>query len=527
MPELPTHPNLDQLRHQARDLLRAARSGNSEATARIPAVADRLTLGRAQLALAREYGFVSWAKLKAEVEVRNKDLAKMAEAFCQASIGDWTGGAARMLAADPELGTYSFATAVVLGDVARVRQEIERDPGLATRADERSGWTPLHAVCASRWHRLDPDRADGLLAVARVLLDAGADATVETNPPRAGANHWNPLRCAVAGVANPAIARLLLERGALPDDHDLYLAGFGNDDHQSLRLLLEHMPNVAATARQALAAPVSLDDAEGVRLLLEGGADPSRYADDDGKPCAAVPAAIRAECSAKLVGLLLLHGADPNGPGADGRSPLRLATGLGRSDLVDVLRRAGAHDDTTDVERFLFACLQADRGAAARILADSPDLPDRLSDDERGALPHAAESGNTAALRLMLDLGFPLEARGADGGTALHHAAYAGGIEAVRLLLERGADIEARDTSWDDTPLGWAMVGSGQRPRRSLAPDWVATVRVLLAAGASTRDITLSPDAANPPSPEVAQLLRGYGIGNALEDMIHKCHRFD
>jgi len=38
-------------------------------------------------------------------------------------------------------------------------------------------------------------------------------------------------------------------------------------------------------------------------------------------------------------------------------------------------------------------------------------------------------------------------------------------------------------------------------------------VRALIEAGAGTRDITLSPDDPKPPSPDVARLLRGYGIG--------------
>jgi hypothetical protein len=45
------------------------------------------------------------------------------------------------------------------------------------------------------------------------------------------------------------------------------------------------------------------------------------------------------------------------------------------------------------------------------------------------------------------------------------------------------------------------------------SPDWIATVRTLVEAGASTQGITLSPDDLKPPSAEVAQLLRGYGIG--------------
>ena len=68
--------------------------------------------------------------------------------------------------------------------------------------------------------RLDPARAEGLLAVARMLLAAGADPNGRTGEARGG---WTSLCCAVAGAANPLITRLLLERGAVPGDHDLYL----------------------------------------------------------------------------------------------------------------------------------------------------------------------------------------------------------------------------------------------------------------------------------------------------------------
>jgi hypothetical protein len=84
----------------------------------------------------------------------------------------------------------------------------------------------------------------------------------------------------------------------------------------------------------------------------------------------------------------------------------------------------------------------------------------------------------------------------------------------VRLLLDHGADLEARDTTYDSPPVGWATVGSGERPRHNPRPDWVATVRILIEAGASCEGITLSPDDPKPPSPEVAQLLRAHGIGD-------------
>ncbi len=70
MPELPDRPDLDQLRRQARELLRAADHGEPSAVARLRAVSDRVTLSAAQLAVAREHGHRSWPALKAEVERR-------------------------------------------------------------------------------------------------------------------------------------------------------------------------------------------------------------------------------------------------------------------------------------------------------------------------------------------------------------------------------------------------------------------------------------------------------------------------
>jgi hypothetical protein len=70
MPELPDRPDLDQLRRQARELLRAAAHDEPSAVARLRAVSDQVTLSAARLAMAREYGCRSWPALKAEVERR-------------------------------------------------------------------------------------------------------------------------------------------------------------------------------------------------------------------------------------------------------------------------------------------------------------------------------------------------------------------------------------------------------------------------------------------------------------------------
>jgi Ankyrin repeat len=275
---LPARPDLDQLRRRAKELRDAARVGDPAALSRIAAhapVSASVTLAAAQLTIAREHGFVSWPRLRAEAQARNAELAQRVEEFLVASIRDWTGRAARMLARDPQIASYDFRTAVVLGDAARVRAMLGRDPALATRPDARTGWTALHAVCSSRWHRIDPGRAAGLTEVARLLLDAGADPGVKVGaagrPDDPDDHRWSPLFCAVTGASNPDITRLLLERGARPDSDDmLYLAAF---DSECLRLLLPYAPDIAHT--MALSAPLSTGDVTGVKLLLGAGADPN------------------------------------------------------------------------------------------------------------------------------------------------------------------------------------------------------------------------------------------------------------
>jgi hypothetical protein len=67
MPALPGRPDLDQLRRQARELLRAAAANDEQALLRISVVSQKQTLSAAQLAIARDHGFPSWPKLRAEV----------------------------------------------------------------------------------------------------------------------------------------------------------------------------------------------------------------------------------------------------------------------------------------------------------------------------------------------------------------------------------------------------------------------------------------------------------------------------
>ncbi|MGO9789918.1 MAG: ankyrin repeat domain-containing protein [Solirubrobacteraceae bacterium] len=509
MATLPHNPDLDQLRRQAKELVRGARAGDPAALARIGAVSGEVTLAVAQLAIAREYGMARWPALRAEVQARARGFGEVVEAFLAASVGYRVGRAARLLVEHPEIAEYSPATAVVLGDAERVKRALDSDPELVSRRDPRTGWTALHAVCASRWH-LDPARAEGLLTVARLLLDAGADVNGLSANGR-----WAPLECAVTGAnaerRNESIVALLLDRGAIVTDGNLYAAGFAGS--WCVRLLLGHVADISEVAEMALGAPISSGDVDSVRLLLDAGADPRRYRDGDGRSVAVLAEALSAKAPIELIELLLSHGADVTTPSVDGRSAYRLAAALDRADVTDLLARFGAHDDRTTVDRLLGACRQGDRVTAMRSAAEHPGLPDELTTEEAATIVTAAEAGDTVAVALMLDVGIPIDTRNdGHGATALHVAAHSGNVPTVRLLLMRGADIEARDRVFDASPLAWAAVGSGEQPASAPDPDWEAVVRTLLDAGASTDGIVLERGEVSQPSAEVASLLRARDV---------------
>jgi Ankyrin repeats (3 copies)/SnoaL-like domain len=152
------------------------------------------------------------------------------------------------------------------------------------------------------------------------------------------------------------------------------------------------------------------------------------------------------------------------------------------------------------------ACLRADRPSVEQLLADSPELHEGLTDEDRAVTFDAASSRPAEAVALLLDLGFSPET-GRGGERPLHAAAYHGKAVAVRLLLEAGAEVDARDARFDATPLAFATVGSGERLGQP--GDWIETVRLLIEAGASREGAWV---VGKPPSEEVMDLVRVYGI---------------
>lgn len=92
-------------------------------------------------------------------------------------------------------------------------------------------------------------------------------------------------------------------------------------------------------------------------------------------------------------------------------------------------------------------------------------------------------AGTSARLKLLVELGFDVNARGRTDvpsdqprRTALHHAAESGDLAPARTLLRLGADPDIRDQRFGSTPLGWAR-HFGQKPLIQLLAPVTAPVR--------------------------------------------------
>jgi ankyrin repeat protein/predicted Fe-Mo cluster-binding NifX family protein len=503
---LPERPDLDQLRRQAKELRDAARNGDPMAAERVArhhpsAPAGALSLAAAQLVIARELGFSSWPKLKQAVDVSTAPPEGRADQLVDALIEGRLKEASSLLQADSGIAGRSLRAAVVLGDADSVRARLVADPEAALAVDDERGWPPLLYACYSPWHQVDPARAAGLAQVVRLLLDAGASPNTNNGAFRNG--YRSALKGAVE-VNNPDVVEVLLEAGANPDDGRCIEQAADRRNPRCLELLLARGARVAGT--WALGAAVYADDARAVSLLLEALLTATGQTTSEATSGLADAAA--ANASAEVVAALLAGAADPDVHDSDaGRSAVRCAVRAGGEEAAALLIGHGATDDSTDIDRFIGACLAGDRQRAESLLTDHPGLRERLTEDDWAVIIDAAASRPAETIALMLDLGFSPHARNGFGEQPLHNAAYHGNSAVVRLLLDAGADVDGRDYRFAGTPLGFATVGSGEQTGRP--GDWIDTVRVLIKAGASRDGVWISD---KPPSEQVAALLRVYGI---------------
>jgi ankyrin repeat protein len=158
-------------------------------------------------------------------------------------------------------------------------------------------------------------------------------------------------------------------------------------------------------------------------------------------------------------------------------TPVEVAARLGDPDLVDSLLA-----QASPTQRLLAACALADRAAAERLVAAHPGIVSGLTASQQRLIALRAYWNDTAAVALMLDLGFDPRVIGHDHGDTLHWAAFLGNAGMVQALLARNPAIGVRDAGHGGTPLGWCVYGSmfGEKCRTGAFPE---VARLLIDAG--------------------------------------------
>ncbi|MFZ0312409.1 MAG: ankyrin repeat domain-containing protein [Candidatus Korobacteraceae bacterium] len=291
---LPPNPNLDHLKYQAKDLLKGHAARNSGAAQRIREFHPRfrnatdaeifggkLRLSDAQLAIARESGFASWARLKAHIE--KPTLSGRLNLPHHERIED-----------------AIFRRAVDLldaGDAAGLRAHLRQHPKVAQQHVVFEGGNYFRNPTLLEFVAENPTRRgtlpEKIVEVTKVMLDAGTtqsalDETLllvaSSNVARGcrvqlplidllcdyGADPNMAIRTAAAYAEFEAV-NALLRRGARMD---LSIAAALGHIEEARRLL----PNAEPEDRHwALAMASQFGHREIVRMLLDAGEDPNRY----------------------------------------------------------------------------------------------------------------------------------------------------------------------------------------------------------------------------------------------------------
>ena len=136
----------------------------------------------------------------------------------------------------------------------------------------------------------------------------------------------------------------------------------------------------------------------------------------------------------------------------NGLSPHQVAKKFGHEHVLKYLL-----DQSPPEVQLVNYCWLYDEPAVQRLLAADPTLVKKI---DPTALPDAARERNHTALRLFLQAGLAIDARGQHNATALHWASWHGDARSVQLLLEHKAPLELKDADFQATPFGWMMHGS-------------------------------------------------------------------
>jgi ankyrin repeat protein len=536
--KLPVRSHLEQYKKQAKELVKAWKAGDADAVRRIGKNHPRFhklrdpelqrakaRLADAQWVIAREHGFDSWAKFAKHVEASmreravaslNDPVAGFIAAACVPRDASHASGtletAEAILAAHPEIAKSNIHTAAILGDYGAVRGFLKRNARSATAKGGPHGWDALTHLCFSRYLRLDRGRSERFVRTAKALLDAGASANTGfwemDHQPKP---EWESALYGAAGVAHHAeLTRLLLERGAEPNDEETPYHAPETYDNGALKVLVESGKMNEDSLATMLLRKADWHEVKGMKYLLERGADPNRMTRWHHT---ALQHALRRDNTLEKIEVLLEHGADPLLKNLlDGRAGISMAARRGRLDVLDAFERRGIPMEFEGVERLIAACARNEGKVIRAITTGEPALVRELLAEGGTLLAEFAGVGNTDGVKQLLDLGMNVAAlyEKGDGyfdiapkSTALHVAAWRAWPSTVALLIERGAPVDAQDGK-GRTALALAVracVDSHWTNRRS--PE---SVERLLRAGAAANSVEYPSGYS-----EVDELLRRYG----------------
>jgi uncharacterized protein len=496
--------NLDALRGEARRWLKALRAEDIDALTRFRRVLRDHSgvpkLRQVQHALAREYGFSSWAALKQEIQDRARSSADRVRLFLEKSVnrygtdpatrkwGDYERDgpargvvAARLMERHPEIVRDSIHAAVAAHDLDAVRTFLRKDPNAVHDRSAFDGWPPLVRLAYARL----PIEAvsSNALAIATLLLDAGADPNAGWSD---GANDFTVLVGVIGGgeahqAAHPlaeAFVRLLIARGADPfAPQALYNTSLGPDSTFWLDLLWSESAKRGETHKWTGPSPNELgrERIPSALAYLLGNAVPHHI---------------------QRTRWLLEHGADARGINFYSREPvIKHAVLAGREDVAELLVGHGAaRPQLTAGEDFLAATVA---GNLARMRELALKHPEFLRNPE--PMFAAIRLQRTDIAQALLDLGMSADVGDDKNFRALHYTTHRGAVEIARLLIARGAEIDPFELRYGGAPLTHAAYHEQSEIMKLLTPH-SRNFRGLCFAGAVDRLrelLTEEPDRAN------------------------------